>query len=92
MLRRSTQEGKEAARESSGGRPEAAVTEAEGGGKECGIEENLVYMDFPYDVIERLNHEIRRRTHAVGAFPDGSSALLLVCARLRHVAQAPLEA
>ena len=37
-------------------------------------------------VIERLNREIRRRTRVVGAFPDGNSALMLVCARLRHVA------
>jgi transposase-like protein len=52
-------------------------------------------MDFPYahwqkirtnNVIERLNREIRRRTRVVGAFPDGNSALMLVCARLRHVA------
>ena len=35
---------------------------------------------------ERLNREIRRRTRVVGTFPDGNSALLLVCARLRHVA------
>ena len=34
----------------------------------------------------RLNREIRRRTRVVGAFPDGNSALMLVCARLRHVA------
>ncbi|WP_020072973.1 IS256 family transposase [Faecalispora sporosphaeroides] len=62
---------------------------------EDGIEETLVYMDFPYahwqkirtnNVIERLNREIRRRTRVVGAFPDGNSALMLVCARLRHVA------
>ncbi len=67
---------------------------------EAGIEETLVYMDFPYthwqkirtnNVIERLNREIRRRTRVVGAFPDGNSALMLVCARLRHVA-APLGA
>ena len=30
--------------------------------------------------------EIRRRTRVVGAFPDGKSALMLVAARLRHVA------
>lgn len=30
--------------------------------------------------------EIRRRTRVVGAFPDGNSALLLVSARLRHIA------
>ena len=38
------------------------------------------------NVIERLNREIRRRTRVVGTFPDGNSALMLVCARLRHVA------
>ena len=62
---------------------------------EKGIEETLTYMDFPYahwlklrsnNVIERLNREIRRRTRVVGTFPDGNSALMLVCARLRHVA------
>lgn len=37
-------------------------------------------------VLERLNREIKRRTKAIGAFPDGQSALMLVCARLRHVA------
>ena len=35
---------------------------------------------------ERLNREIRRRTRVVGTFPDGNSARMLVCARLRHVA------
>ena len=30
--------------------------------------------------------EIRRRTRMVGAFSDGQSALMLVAARLRHVA------
>ncbi len=62
---------------------------------ESGIEETLSYADFPYEhwtrirtnnVIERLNREIRRRTRVVGTFPDGNSALMLVCARLRHVA------
>ena len=62
---------------------------------EAGIEETLTYCDFPSEhwtkirtnnVIERLNREIRRRTRVVGAFPDGNSALMLVCARLRHVA------
>jgi len=62
---------------------------------EDGILETLTYMDFPYahwtkirsnNVIERLNREIRRRTRVVGTFPDGNSALMLVCARLRHVA------
>ena len=62
---------------------------------EDGIEETLTYMDFPSqhwsrirtnNTIERLNREIKRRTKAIGAFPDGQSALMLVCARLRHVA------
>ena len=35
-----------------------------------------------------MTREIRRRTRVVGAFPDGNSALMLVCARLRHVAGA----
>ena len=30
--------------------------------------------------------EIRRRTRVVGNFPDGQSALMLVAARLRHIA------
>lgn len=59
------------------------------------VEETLTYMDFPSEhwlkirtnnIIERLNREIRRRTRVVGTFPDGNSALMLVCARLRHVA------
>lgn len=62
---------------------------------ENSIDETLTYTDFPYEhwtrirtnnVIERLNREIRRRTRVVGTFPDGQSALMLVCARLRHVA------
>ena len=62
---------------------------------EDGIEETLTYMDFPTqhwsrlrtnNTIERLNREIKRRTRSIGAFPDGQSALMLVCARLRHIA------
>jgi len=62
---------------------------------EDGIEETITYMNYPYEhwnrirtnnSIERLNREIRRRTKVVGTFPDGNSALMLVCARLRHVA------
>ena len=62
---------------------------------EACIEETLTYCDFPSEhwvkirtnnVIERMNREIRRRTRVVGAFPDGNPALMLVCARLRHVA------
>ena len=60
-----------------------------------GIEETLTYMHFPREHwikirtnngIERLMREIRRRTRVVGSFPDGHSALMLVCARLRHIA------
>ena len=52
-------------------------------------------MDFPSEhwsrirtnnMLERVNRELKRRTRAIGAFPDGQSALMLVCARLRHVA------
>ena len=55
----------------------------------------MQYCDFPSkhwtrirtnNVIERLNREIWRRTRVVGCFPDGELALMLVCARLRHVA------
>ena len=57
--------------------------------------ETLTYMDFPTEhwnrlrtnnVTERVNREIKRRTRVIGAFPDGNSALMLVCARLRYVA------
>ena len=62
---------------------------------EQGIGETLSYMSFPREhwrclrtnnPLERLNREVRRRTRVVGAFPDGKSALMLVSARLRHVA------
>ena len=61
----------------------------------AGIDETITYMQVPFqhwnrirtnNAIERLNREIKRRTRAIGAFPDGQSALMLVCARLRHVA------
>jgi transposase-like protein len=60
-----------------------------------GIEETLSYYALPPEhwrclrtnnPLERLMREIRRRTRVVGAFPDGKSALMLVAARLRHVA------
>ena len=62
---------------------------------EDSIKETLTFMDFPSqhwtrirtnNTLERLNREIKRRTRPIGAFPDGNSALMLVCARLRHVA------
>jgi transposase-like protein len=60
-----------------------------------GYEETLRYMLFPREhwrslrtnnPLERIMKEIRRRTRVVGSFPDGHSALMLVAARLRHIA------
>lgn len=39
------------------------------------------------NAIERLNWEIRRHTRVVGTFPDGKSALMLVAARLKYIAE-----
>ena len=59
------------------------------------IDETLTYYSYPSEhwiklktnnPMERLLKEARRRTKVVGAFPDGKSALMLVAARLRHVA------
>ena len=61
-----------------------------------GVGETTTYLlpEFPdghrrrirtNNMIERLNREIRRRTRVVGGFPDGNSALMLVCARIRYV-------
>lgn len=61
-----------------------------------GIGETTTYLldEFPNEhrrrirtnnMIERLNREIRRRTRVVGGSPDGDSALMLVCARIRYV-------
>jgi transposase-like protein len=61
----------------------------------AGADETLSYMAFPREhwtrlrtnnLLERIMREIRRRTRVVGAFPDGHSALMLVAARLRHIA------
>lgn len=58
--------------------------------------ETLAHTAFPREhwrrirtnnAIERLNREIRRRTRVVGTFPDGRSALMLVSARLKYVAE-----
>jgi transposase-like protein len=59
------------------------------------VNETLTYYRFPHqhwvrirtnNPLERIMREIRRRTRVVGAFPDGNSALMLVAARLRHIA------
>ena len=61
---------------------------------EDGIEETLTYCEFPNErwarirtnnVIDRQNLEIRH-TRVVGSLLDDNSALMLVYARLRHVA------
>jgi len=60
-----------------------------------GAAETLTYYAFPSEhwrslrtnnPLERILREVRRRTRVVGNFPDGRSALMLVAARLRHVA------
>jgi len=60
-----------------------------------GVEETFSYYWFPREhwrrirtnnPLERIMKEIRRRTRVVGSFPDGNSALMLVAARLRHIA------
>jgi len=59
------------------------------------VDETLSYMSYPEEhwqrirtnnPLERIMREIRRRTRVVGSFPDGKSALMLVAARLRHIA------
>lgn len=61
-----------------------------------GVGETTTYLldEFPdghrrrirtNNMIERPDREIRRRTRVVGGFPDGNSALMLICARIRHV-------
>src|SRR5262249_54099911 len=60
-----------------------------------GVAETLSYMSFPREhrvplrtnnMLGRIMREIRRRPRVVGNFPDGDSALMLVAARLRHIA------
>jgi transposase-like protein len=62
---------------------------------ETSAAETLTYFAFPSNhwrqlrtnnPMERIIREIRRRTRVLGAFPDGNSALMLVAARLRHIA------
>lgn len=60
-----------------------------------GIADTLACYAFPTthwrqirtnNPLQRIIREIRRRTRVVGVFPDGNSALMLVAARLRHIA------
>jgi transposase-like protein len=60
-----------------------------------GVADTFAYYAFPAthwrqirtnNPLERIIREIRRRTRVVGVFPDGQSALMLVAARLRHIA------
>lgn len=69
----------------------AAVRTARGG-----FAETLAYTEFPLEHwrrirtnngIERINREIRRRTRVVGTFPDGNTALMLVTASLKCIAE-----
>tara|TARA_E500000305_G_scaffold40000_1_gene30575 strand:+ start:939 stop:1346 length:408 start_codon:yes stop_codon:yes gene_type:complete len=59
------------------------------------LDETLGYYSYPQthwlkirtnNPLERIMREVRRRTRVVGAFPDGESAVMLVGARLRHIA------
>lgn len=38
------------------------------------------------NAIGRLNRKMRRETRAASTFPDGESALMIVTARLKHIA------
>ena len=85
-------------RQGRGGRPRDGVQETESGGllPEGRYRQTTTYLldEYPPEhrrrirtnnMIERLNREIRRRTRVVGSFPDGRSALMLICARIRYV-------
>ena len=61
-----------------------------------GFAETLAYTEFlpehwrrirTNNGIERIDREIRRRTRAVGTYPDGNSAVMLVSARLKYIAE-----
>jgi putative transposase len=60
-----------------------------------GVAETLAYAGFPMghwrrirtnNGIVRLNCEVKRRTNAVGSFPDGQSAMMPAAARCKYVA------
>ena len=54
-----------------------------------GIGETTAYLlpEFPDGHRRRIrtNDMIERLTRVVGSFPDGNSALMLVCARIKYV-------
>jgi len=61
-----------------------------------GYLETLAYMSFPLqhwnrikanNALERPDREAKRRTKVVGTFPDGESALMLVTARCKYIAE-----
>lgn len=61
-----------------------------------GFAETLAYTEFPPEHwrrirtnngIERIDCEIRRRTRAVGTYPDGNSVVILVSARLKYIVE-----
>lgn len=61
-----------------------------------GFAETLACTEFPPEHwrrirtnnrIERINREIRRRTRAVGTFPDGNSTLMLATVRLKYIVE-----
>lgn len=61
-----------------------------------GHKETQTYIGFPREhwrrirtnnPIEQLNREIRGRMRVIGTFPNGKTALMLVIARLRYVAE-----
>lgn len=61
-----------------------------------GFAETPAYTEFPPEHwsrirtnngIERIDRKSRRRTRIVGIFPDGNSALMLVRARLKYIAE-----
>lgn len=61
-----------------------------------GFAETLACTEFPpghwrrirtNNGIERIDCEIRRRTRAVGTYPDGNSVVILVSARLKYIAE-----
>ena len=90
------QESKKVAREKAVVAELKAISPKEAAPKvEDSVDETLSSCDFlsehwtrirTNNVIECLNREIRRRTRVARTFPNGNSALMLVRARLRHVA------